>query len=337
MDAQAALLAALHTDPADELTWQALADCLEERGQAECAELLRLTRALRSLPDGAERQAAEGHVGALLAAGVRPCVPVLTNSIGMRLALIPAGRFLMGSASDEKGHCDGEWPRHEVEITRPFYLGVHPVTQEQYRRVVGVNPSYFSPTGAGKGKVRKLDTDTFPVEWVSWEDASAFCRKLAALGEERWAGRTYRLPTEAEWEYACRASMTTPFYFGSRISSRQANFDGNFPYGGAAKGPYLERPTAVGSFPANGFGLHEMHGNVFEWCGDWYASEWYRQSPKTDPDGPATGHDRVLRGGSCFGYGSTCRASFRFQSAPRTRYGNFGFRVVCTWPCGSPR
>jgi uncharacterized protein (TIGR02996 family) len=173
MDMQAALLAALHDDAADELTWQALADCLEEQGQSDRAELLRLHRALRSLPEDARRLAAEEGVRALLAAGAKPCVPMLTNSIGMELALIPAGAFLMGSSVTQDAGSPFEWPQHEVEITRPFYLGVFLVTQEQYQRVTGTNPSWFSAGGRGGFKVRHMDTRNFPVEWVSWQEAAA--------------------------------------------------------------------------------------------------------------------------------------------------------------------
>ncbi len=185
----------------------------------------------------------------------------ITNSIGMKLVLIPAGKFMMGSPKDEKDRFDDE-EQHEVEITKPFYMGVYDVTQAEYEKVMGKNPSYFSAAGDGKDRVKDMDTTRFPVEMISWADAVEFCRKLSEMPEEKQAGRVYRLPTEVEWEYACRGGTVTAFHYGAALSSTQANFRGNFPYGGAAKGPYLERTTKVGSYQPNAYGLYDMHGNV---------------------------------------------------------------------------
>ena len=184
----------------------------------------------------------DNRVRQLLAAAVAPCVPAWTNSLGMRFVLIPAGKFLMGSPESEADCDDDEGPQHEAEITRPFFLGVYPVTQEQYKKAMGKNPSYFTRRKGGGAK--------HPVEQVSWEDAVEFCRKLSARAEEKAFGRPYRLPTEAEWEYSCRGGATSslPFFFGGSLSSTQANFNGNYPYGGAAQGPSLQRTTAVGSY-----------------------------------------------------------------------------------------
>ncbi len=205
------------------------------------------------------------------------------NSVGMKLVLIPPGEFMMGSPESEEDRNSDEGPQHRVRITRPFYFGTYQVTQEEYERVMGTNPSSFSRGGGGNDRVSGMDTSRFPVETVSWNDAAEFCRKLSALPAERAAGREYRLPTEAEWEYACRAGTTTPFHFGSVLNGRQANVDGNRPYGTSEKGPYLQRTTTVGSYSANGFGLFDMHGNVWEWCADWFSSDYYANSPVDDP------------------------------------------------------
>src|SRR5262249_11368647 len=155
-----------------------------------------------------------------------------------------------------------------------------------------------SAEGGGKDMVKGLATADFPVERVSWHEAVKFCKKLSVRPAEKRARRVYRLPTEAEWEYACRAGTSTPFHFGRSLSSRQANFDGNAPYGGAAKGPWLRRTCKVGSYQPNGFGLFDMHGNLFQWCNDWYGRDYYKDSPRQDPQGPDEGTARIVRGGS---------------------------------------
>ena len=204
-----------------------------------------------------------------------PPLPELTNSIGMKLVLIPPGKFLMGSPKEEEHHEIDEEPRREVEISKPFYLGAFEVTQAQYRQIMGTNPSFYSPTGDAKDEVKGLNTDDFPVERVSWHDAKQFCVKLSALPAETKAGRVYRLPAEAEWEYACRAGTTTPFHFGKSLSADQANFDERVDLPGENKGEWLGRTTKVGSYKPNAFGLFDMHGNVLEWCEDWYKRDYY--------------------------------------------------------------
>jgi uncharacterized protein (TIGR02996 family) len=318
------LLNALHAGPADATTWLALADALEENGQSDRAELTRLGRQLLlgELPEGEGRLAAERRVQALLASGVPPCVPLWRNSIGMTFALVPAGTFVMGSPETEADRSDDEGPQHEVEITRPFYLGVFPVTQEPYERVMGVNPSQFTSV-AGE------DTRLFPVENVSWEEAKEFCEKLT---NQEGGGRVYRLPTEAEWEYACRGGLASQiFHFGNTLNSTQANFDGNSPYG-TAKGPYLARPCKVGSYKPNAFGLYDMHGNVWEWCGDWYDEDYYGKSPPRDPSGRSEGSRRVFRGGGWNGDGRRCRSAYRSRRGPAYRNGRLGFRVALVPP-----
>jgi formylglycine-generating enzyme required for sulfatase activity len=254
---------------------------------------------------------------------------VITNSLGMKLARIPAGKFLMGSPETEAER-DPEEVQHEVAITRPFYLGVTEVTQDQFQRATGNNPSFFQAKNGGG--------PDFPVDQVQWGSAVEFCNKLSALPEEKKAGRVYRLPTEAEWEYACRAGTRTAFHGGDALSSAQANFNGNYPFGGAAKGPYLQRTAKVGSYPPNAWGLHDMYGNAWEWCADWYDKDYYKNSPKEDPKGPSKGvlptgfrnqFFRVVRGGCWLDEARGCRAAYRFRLMPDERYRWVGFRVAC--------
>ncbi len=265
------------------------------------------------------------------------------NSIGMKLVRIAAGKFQMGSPEREEERCADE-KQHEVQITKDFWLGVHEVTQQQFKDVMGYNPSYFSRNGKGKPGVRydlepaggkaKLpedaDTSDYPVENVTWEEANEFCERLSRQFAERKHGRKYRLPSEAEWEYACRGNAPAEmvFHFGKSLSSKQANFDGNYPYGGAGTGVYLGRSCKVGTYKPNRFGLFDMHGNVAEWCADWYDKDYYSKSPPKDPQGPSEGSDRVIRGGSCLGLGQYCRSAYRFQSTPASRSISVGFRVV---------
>jgi uncharacterized protein (TIGR02996 family) len=325
-------LTAIAEDPADPAAWLVLADWLEEQGDPR-GELLRLTRFLPQA-GGEQRAVQEERLRGLLAQGVRPCWPTLTNSLGMKLALIPAGTFLMGSPEGENGRGSEEGPQHAVTLSQPFHLGIYPVTQEQYERVIGSNPSFFSSRGGGRQKVKKQDTRGFPVENVSWDDAVAFCRKLSEIPEEKQRGRVYRLPTEAEWEYACRGglSSSTPFSFGHSLFSAQANFKGNQPDGGTPTCPNLDRPTPCGSYPANAFGLSDMHGNVWEWCADWYGS--YPPGAVTDPTGPSEGSVRMLRGGSWTYFSWLCRAASRYGAWPRDRRDDFGFRLAFSVPSG---
>ncbi len=268
----------------------------------------------------------------LIAQGLARCEEAakeITNSIGMRLVLIPAGKFVMGSPATEAEREAGE-DQHEVAITRPFYLSVHAVTQGQFEKVMGKNPSFFHPKNGG--------SPDHPAEQVRWHEAREFCTRLSALPEEKKAGRTYRLPSEAEWEYACRAGTTTPFNVGDALSSTQANFNGNFPYGGAEKGPSLRQTEKVGSYPPNAWGLYDMHGNVLQWCNDWYDPDYYKKSPKENPKGPekgvvATGFGGnffvVVRGGCWLDEGRACRSARRFRLQQTEPYRWTGFRVAC--------
>jgi formylglycine-generating enzyme required for sulfatase activity len=257
----------------------------------------------------------------------------VTNSLGMQFRLIPAGTLRIAVPSNEPDRSEDKGRVREVTISQPFYLGIHPVTQKQYERVMGSNPSYFSPTGGGKEKVRGLDTRSFPVEQVSWHDAQTFVQLLSALPQEKDRGRHYRLPGEVEWEYACRGGAAhRAFPFGNSLSSWQANFDGRYPHGGAELGPYLERTCAVGSYPANGFGLFDMHGNVNEWCQDWFEVGSPARGPREDRSARPLAPIRGIRGGGWNDSGDCCSASSRSGIAPSNRGYDLGFRVVLVLP-----
>jgi formylglycine-generating enzyme required for sulfatase activity len=247
-------------------------------------------------------------------------VESLGNSIELEMASIPAGTFIMGSPEGEEGRRDNEGPQHEVTFANAFFMAKYPITQAQWRVVVAMpqveralnpDPSKF------KGENR-------PVEKVTWYDAVEFCARLS-----QHTGRDYRLPTEAEWEYACRAGTTTPFHFGETITSDLANYRGTSTYGSGPKGEYRQQTTEVGIFPANDFGLYDMHGNVLEWCQDrWH--ENYEGAPtdgSTWQEEDSTG--RVLRGGSWDLNPEDCRSAFRIRVAPDFIGFDVGFRVVC--------
>lgn len=231
----------------------------------------------------------------------------LGDGIQIEFALIPSGSFIMGSPDDEEGHNDDEVV-HEVQIKRPFYLGVYPVTQSQYKKVTGANPSYF--TGAN-----------LPVEMVSWFDASGFCEVLS----DRF-GRRLRLPTEAEWEFACRGGTTTPFSFGNEMSTNLANYDGKFSYGGGSSGETRWHTTEAAAFPKNPWDVCDMHGNVWEWCSDWYGE--YPAGGAIDPTGPKAGDIRILRGGSWFNSPADARSAQRDALDPGRRHSIYGFRLL---------
>ncbi len=237
-------------------------------------------------------------------------LPRFTNSVGMQFVLLPAGTFMMGSPPEEVGRTQFE-TRHEVTLTRPFHMGVTEVTQAQYEAVTGDNPS-------------KFPGERTPAQNITYGDAVAFCEKLS----ER-EGRTYRLPTEAEWEYACRAGTTTPFAFGKTISDQEVNFKATVAYGDAERGIYRARPVAADGMPPNPWGLISMHGNVQEWCSDWYDQDYYAKSPAVDPTGPGSGRMKALRGGSYLAYPQYCRSAHRFGASPNHKFMSIGFRVVC--------
>lgn len=253
----------------------------------------------------------------------------LTNSIGMKFVYIPPGKFVMGSPKSEidRSHVENE---HEVEITKGFYLGAYEVTQAEYEKVMGSNPSYFSRNGERKEEVAGLDTSAFPVDYVSWNDAQVFIKKLNGLAAETTARRVYRLPTEAEWEYACRGgqAVKTPFHYGTALSSDQANLCGRLPYGGAKEGSWLKRTTRVGSYKPNPFGLYDMHGNVAEWCQDGYDPDYYARSPRRDPLNTEERKTRVIRGGSWDSGAHDCRSGYRGPVKSDHRWHYIGIRVA---------
>jgi formylglycine-generating enzyme required for sulfatase activity len=249
----------------------------------------------------------------------------LGNRVAMKLVLIPAGKHMMGIPKEEllmlpieeeksriprKLDGSGEGPQHEVTLTRPFYMGIYTVSQAQYQQITGTNPSGF------KGA-------TNPVEKIPWADAVDFCQKLSQK-----TGRTVRLPTEADWEYACRAGTATTFHTGDTINADQANYWAIYTWGNGKKGVYRQKTTPVGTFKPNAWGLYDMHGNVLQWCSDWYGKDYYAKSPAADPPGPETGVRRVMRGG-CLGYKpSMCRSAYRENLMPEWRFESLGFRIV---------
>jgi formylglycine-generating enzyme required for sulfatase activity len=294
-----------------------LAACVEENPDARPRNAGALFDRLTEVLQAPDREPGS----AVAAANETEMLPRrVTNSINLTLMYIPAGTFRMGSPASEPERGSDEGPQHEVTLTQPFYMGIYPVTQRQYQAVMGVNPSYFQGSKGGG--------PDFPVESISWHEAVEFCRKLSELPEEKGAGRVYRLPTESEWEYACRAGVPMPFSSGLTLSFREANFNGNYPYGPTTRGGYLERTTKVGSYPPNPFGLFDMHGNIWEWCSDYYDRAYYRNSPRYDPQGPGEGTLRVVRGGSCYNIGRFCRSAYRFGIGPGNRDIDVGMRVV---------
>jgi formylglycine-generating enzyme required for sulfatase activity len=240
----------------------------------------------------------------------------IENSIGMKFVRIPKGTFLMGSPPDEEGSI-ADKRQHEVTLTRDFYLSVYEVTQSQYEEVMEENLNYYQGS-----QLPGKDTSHFPADSVSWNGATEFCRRLSELSEEKKANRRYRLPTEAEWEYACRANSRTPTKFSFGIHDNQLGDHAWY----AANSNKMTHP--VGSKRPNKFGLYDMHGNAWEWCSDWYDENYYANSPATDPKGPDSGSFRVLRGGSCDDEPDLVRCAHRGCNTPVDRDYYIGIRVV---------
>jgi uncharacterized protein (TIGR02996 family) len=311
------LLAGIVSEPAEEARWLVLADWLEENDDPRRSELLRLHRKLLATccesEQHPERTQWQTRIVELIAEGVRPCVPqktlLLPGDMHMTFSFIPPGCFRMGS--DHKDVGEDERPVHKVTLTLGFSLGIHQVTQAQWKAVMGTEPSYC------KGLNR-------PVERVSWDDTQEFCKKLSASLKGRV---TVRLPTEAEWEYACRAGTTTEYHFGDVINADLVNYDGNSSWNGSPKGKSRQQTMDVGSFPSNAWGLFDVYGNVWEWCEDWYGS--YSAEDQTNPCRTERPSDeyRILRGGGWSGNPGYCRAAYRLWNRPASRGDVYGFRV----------
>ncbi|MCL2154948.1 MAG: formylglycine-generating enzyme family protein [Leptospirales bacterium] len=257
------------------------------------------------------------------------------EKVPIQMVQIQGGTFMMGSPTTEPDRYDEE-VQHKVTVSA-FSMSKYQVTQDQFESLMGYNPSSLTGTN-------------LPVEWVTWYDAVEFCNKLSdkegleqvyaitnvsrdgnhiteATVTADWSKKGYRLPTEAEWEYACRADTTTPFNTGDNITAEQANYDGNYPYKENPKGIYREKTTRVGSFAPNAWDLCDMHGNVWEWCWDFYDSN-YSSNASSDPKGSASGVYRVLRGGSWFSLGRYLRSANRSYFPPDYLYSNIGFRLA---------
>lgn len=277
------------------------------------------------LPEGSGSGAAAGSASALT------------------MVWIPPGRFWMGSPADEPERDPNEGPQHLVQLPG-FFMSQTPITQAQWRLVAGwqaqpgeewgrelnSSPSRFD--GANQTIQETSNTDLHPVERVSWLDAVEFCQRLNLR-----TGLHYILPSEAQWEYACRAGTVSPFAFGQSIATNLANYDGNSVYAGGPRGKSRQQTTPVGTFPANAWGLHDMHGNVFEWCQDhWHesyvgapvdGSVWLDQSDSRS--GESDTKERLLRGGSWHISPKRCRSAFRLRGQPANVFDDVGFRVVC--------
>ena len=255
------------------------------------------------------------------------------DGVTLDMVKIPGGSFKMGARKGEEGASDDEFPQHQVNV-KEFWMGKFSVTQAQWKKAASLpqvnirldpDPSYFKRVNAASQKENCL-----PVECISWYEAKEFCDRLSCISHV--TGKTYDLPTEAQWEYACRARTTTPFHFGETITTDLVNFDGDDTYGKASKGEYRGKTIEVGSFTPNAFGLYDMHGNVWEWCLDpWHGN--YDGAPTNGGVWNASndsGSDlRLLRGGSWSNFPRNCRSALRVRNHPAYRLNDIGFRVVC--------
>jgi formylglycine-generating enzyme required for sulfatase activity len=260
------------------------------------------------------------------------------NGIGMKLRLIPPGKFKIGSPESEAGRDNNE-VQSVVEIKNPFWLGVTEVTQDQTKQIGKIRLGAFDKDSVKPDVVKViegLNTATFPAESLSWFDAVTVCNRLSELeGLEPYynlrggvtiiGGSGYRLPTEEEWEYAARAGTTTPFPSGKSLNGKEANVDGRKPYGGNDAGPNLGRPCQFAAYPANAFGLHDVTGNVSEWCEDWYAA---KRAERADPSDRVDGGERIVKGGGWLSDPVDARVALRTKYKPGELRNYVGFRVA---------
>lgn len=283
---------------------------------------------------------------------------VITNTIGIPLVMLPKGIYIKGTPLSEYKRGDDEDARGIV-LTKRLLMGTYEVSQREYQLVMTSNPSYYAKDGTGGAELGGLSSDRLPVEQVSWKDAVEFCKRLSALPREQQAGRVYRLPTESEWEFACRANSLTAFNVGEVIEGNQANIKSETPYWYSKSAISIGRTRTIGSYPSNAFGLSDMHGNVAEWCSDFYdprhegaGPEKYRPRSIEDivfwledfsqsirdgnaygqimnPTGPRQGVVHVVRGGSFNSDGGQVRSAARRQQKPEYKHRTIGFRVVC--------
>jgi sulfatase modifying factor 1 len=293
--------------------------CEDSTQTEQAAEIARLQEQVQNLTKitadkAAADKAAVEKAGEEKAAAEKAAILAgdpITNTFGMTFNNIPAGTFTMGSPEGEEGRYDREH-QHKVTITKAFYMQTTEVTQSQWTAVMGTEP--------WKGEDYVKEGDNYPAVYVSWDDAVAYCKKLSEK-----EGKTYRLPTEAEWEYACRAGTKTRWSFGDDEKAlgdyawyRENAWDIDEKYA-----------HQVGLKKPNAFGLYDMHGNVFEWCHDYYGEDYYEHSPEQDPQGPASGSFRVLRGGSWWGGGTRgARSASRSRDDAGSRFNFYGFRLV---------
>ncbi len=317
MKNEVAFQQALLDHPEDSSLWSDCTSFLQRSGDPR-GTLLRLLDILTAAVDVPERPAKEQQLRDLLAAGTRHPGPVWTNSVGITFTWVRPGTFLMGSPEDEEERVDDE-SQHPVTLTRGFWMASHPVTAAQWQAVTG------QPIGGGfKGK-------DLPALQVSWDLSQELIQQLNKKEDQE-----YRLPTEAEWEYACRAGTTTPFFFGETILPDQANYEAKFVYGKGVKGRGKKKPTPGGSYPPNAWGLYDMHGNVSEWCEDWYGPypEKHVKDPlwkKPDRYQPW----RVVRGGCWHEGPGRCRSAARDGADQDSEAVHHGVRICCSWRSGS--
>ena len=245
----------------------------------------------------------------------------LGNGLSLEMVYIPGGTFVMGAAKGEKEANNNEYPQREASVPA-FWMGKYVVTQAQWKAVMGPKAITLQTISAA-GTAHCIKKPLQPIENIFWTDAVAFCQKLA-----RRTGRSYQLPSNAQWEYACRAGSQTPFHFGETLTPALANYNGNYSYGKGPKGLYRETTTEVGSFAPNAFGLYDMHGNVWEWCLDGWQTPG-KGRPLDEAIRCLSSQKKALRGGSWFYLPSNCRSAYRLTYPFHNRTDDVGFRVIC--------